>query len=182
MKKTILMGLAISLISIACNKQNQEVKENVMGVGQDSVITNADTLSSQEDSTAIVRQEEQIIEPQIELGKISDVEPYNLILESCGCGYSTSKKKADSQSFSYMETDPLQPNGTVYVSINGRIEQFSKTQSSKVLNNGNYEITINSKSKNYSNDGYLKMNISITKLGETSSKTFELFGGCGCDH
>lgn len=181
MKKSILLGLVISLFAVSCKKEIGN-KQDMMGTGQDSVITNAATLSAQVDSTVIVGQEEQSIEPQIELGKIPNEEPYNLILESCGCGYSTSKKKADSQSFSYMETDPLQPNGTVYVSINGRIEQFSKTQGSKVLNNGNYEITINSKSKNYSNDGYLKMNISITKLGETSSKTFDLFGGCGCDH
>lgn len=181
MKKSILLELVISLFAVSCKKEIGN-KQDMMGTGQDSVITNADTLSAQVDSTAIVGQEEQSIEPQIELGKIPKVEPYNLILESCGCGYSISKKKADSQSFSYMETDPLQPNGTVYISINGRIEQFSKTQGSKVLNNGNYEITINSKSKNYSNDGYLKMNISITKLGENSSKTFDLFGGCGCDH
>lgn len=179
MKKSILLGLVISLFAVSCKKEIGN-KQDMMGTGQDSVITNADTLSAQVDSTVIVGQEP--IESQIELGKIPKVEPYNLILESCGCGYSISKKKADSQSFSYMETDPLQPNGTVYISINGRIEQFSKTQGSKVLNNGNYEITINSKSKNYSNDGYLKMNISITKLGENSSKTFDLFGGCGCDH
>lgn len=178
MKKSLLMGLAISLFAVSCKKNGEPTPAE-----QDTVAVSTDTLSTQVDSTAVVEQEAPLpVEPQIDLGKIPDIDPYYLILESCGCGYSTSKKKSDSQSFSYMETDPLQPNGTVYVSINGNVEQFSKTQGSKVLNNGNYEITINSKSKGYSSDGYLKMNISITKLGETSSKTFDLFGGCGCDH
>lgn len=176
MKKTILVGLAISLISIACNKQNQEVKEDVMGVGQDSIAVSSDTLSTKADSIAVEPIVEEPTVTPISIGYVPESIKSSEEMIGCGCGYSKSKKDNSNYRMIYVDN-----TGDAVMYLDGTLQWFNVGNNPDLLNNGQYKISISTKKVGDLEEGsILQGSMTITRLSDGAKETTKIYGGCGC--
>lgn len=171
MKKSLLMGLVISLFAVSCKKNAEPTQTQ-----QDTVAVLADTLSAQVDSIAVEPIVEEPVVAPISIGYVPENIKLSEEMTGCGCGYSKSKKENNSYKMIYIDN-----TGDAVMYLDGVPQWFSVENNSDYLNNGEYEISISTKKVGDMEEGaILQGSMTITRLSDGAKETTKIYGGCGC--